>query len=143
MTVAEMIDLARQMAASANVNESLVCGICDWESKGWNPWAIRYEPDFYSRYIVKLGLPDWTEARARAISWGLMQVMGETAREEGFIGPLPSLCDPAVGIERGLVHLKRMLVRSGGNIPITLNLYNGGANPNYAADVQERMKKYA
>lgn len=142
MTTTEMVALARQMAAAANVSESLVCGICDWESCGWQPWSIRYEPLFYARYIQPMKLVDQTEARARAISWGLMQVMGETAREEGFSGHLASLCDPATGIHCGIVHLKRMLVRSAGNIPIALQLYNGGGNPDYAEQVQRCMEKY-
>jgi soluble lytic murein transglycosylase-like protein len=88
-------------------------------------------------------LKDTTEAHARTISWGLMQVMGEVAREEHYTGPLPELCDPKIGIAAGLTHLKRMIAISpAGDLHTALQHWNGGGNPNYAAEVMARMSKY-
>lgn len=141
MTRVELVSLAKARAAAANVNAALVCAVCEQES-AWDPWASRFEPTFYERYIVNLKLGSATEAYSRAFSWGLMQIMGETAREDGYHGPFPALCDPQTGLDMGIEHLRRMLVRSGGNMPIALNLWNGGADHEYAAQVLARVPKY-
>ena len=137
----ELIALAKKRAAARSIYPALVCAMCEQES-AWDPYASRFEPRFYETYIVHQKLASATEAYSRAFSWGLMQIMGETAREEGYSGNLAALCDPQTGLDAGIGHLCRMLVRSGGNKPIALNLYNGGANPNYAAEVMARMEKY-
>lgn len=67
-----------------------------------------------------------TEARTRAFSWGLGQVMGQVAREQGFDGEyLAALCDP----ESGLEHLCRLFLKMlnrYGNIPDAVSAYNQG-----------------
>lgn len=90
---------------------ALVAAIVKTESS-FDPAAIRYEPQFYARYILGgMFKPIYpcskkTEAHARATSWGLMQVMGQTARERGFSGTfLSELCDPASGLYWGCKHL--------------------------------------
>ena len=84
--------LARRTAAQHGLDEALVCAVAEQES-GWNPWAIRYEPGFFDRYVPK-NLPV-TEAHSRAFSWGVMQVMGQVARENSFTGKyLSELADP-------------------------------------------------
>ena len=50
-----------------------------------------------------------TELLGQQASWGLMQIMGATARERGFKGWLTELCDPAVNLEWGCRHLRWML----------------------------------
>lgn len=141
MTEDQLVGLAKSAAMAASVEPELVCAVCEQESS-WNPWAVRYEPAFFARYVQPQFLTDATEAQLRAVSWGLMQIMGETAREEGFKGHIASLCDPQTGLDAGIEHLKRMLSRSGGNWPIALNLYNGGSNPQYATEVMARVDKY-
>src|SRR5262245_59806469 len=97
MERAAMIALAKAAAARHGLDPALVCAICHHESEGWQPWAFRYEPAFYAKYIeVMVSLPA-TEKRARAFSYGLMQIMGQVAREQGFTGKsLGELFDPAV-----------------------------------------------
>ncbi|PYU32417.1 MAG: lysozyme, partial [Acidobacteria bacterium] len=84
---AEFVALARHTAEAHALWPELVCAIVEQES-AWNPWALRYEPAFYEKYIapqIARGvIADLTEWRARAFSWGLMQVMGQVAREHGF-----------------------------------------------------------
>jgi Transglycosylase SLT domain len=167
---------------------ALVCAIIEQES-AWNPHAIRYEPGFRTRYVAPLGLPP-TEEIARSISWGLMQVMGQVAREHGFTGKfLSALCDPVVGLDIGCAALASKIAiasssRVGGSAglqarekPVELSqgfspgappptavtveglerqgqgtalseiahalaLWNGGSNPNYAAEVLARVPRY-
>jgi soluble lytic murein transglycosylase-like protein len=148
MDRANLITLARQKAAEHQLDPELVCAIVEQESS-WNPWSVRFEPDFLARYIVpqfQAGKISSTEGYARAFSWGLMQVMGETAREEGFTGDLASLCDPEIGLEWGCRRFAAMLRRAG-DVPdaqaAALLHYNGGANPNYPGQVLARIPNYS
>jgi hypothetical protein len=104
MPTPELIALARAAAAKHALDPALVCAVIEQES-AWDPHAIRYEPGFRTRYVAPQGLPP-TEEIARSISWGLMQVMGQLAREHGFHGKfLSALCDPALGLEIGCAAL--------------------------------------
>lgn len=141
MTQDEMIALARQTAAHHGLAHEIVCAVCEQESS-WNPWAMRYEPAFRQRYVAPLGLPP-TEEIARSTSWGLMQVMGETAREAGFSGKsLSALCDPATGLEIGCTVLAEKFRLAANDSSQALELWNGGANPDYAGQVLARTTKY-
>lgn len=147
--MADLKQLAITTAQSHGLDPVLVQAVVEQES-GWNPWAIRYEPAFYARYVKPLGLPE-TESQARSFSWGLMQIMGDVARENGFKGDLASLCDPVNGLEFGCRKLKACLVRANAQahaddfdpVSAALEHWNGGSNPNYASQVKARMPKYA
>ena len=140
--------LARETARKDGLDPALVCAVIEQES-GWNPWAVRYEPAFYHRYVlgsltdeqvVRLGA---TETRARAFSWGLMQVMGQVAREHGFQGRfLSELCDPETGLNAGCSVFSAKLAKAGGDVKNALLLWNGGGRPAYAGEVLARMGKY-
>jgi soluble lytic murein transglycosylase-like protein len=142
----EIIDLARRIAAAHTLDPQLVCAVIEQES-AWNPWAARYEPSFLSRYIAPLytaGKLSPTEAYTRAMSWGLMQVMGQVAREFGFKETsLAELCDPATGIEFGCRILAVRVARAKGDIPAALLAWNGGAVTNYPAEVLARKRNYS
>jgi soluble lytic murein transglycosylase-like protein len=137
----QLVSLVKSKATAIGLDPAVCCAIVEQES-AWNQWAIRYEPAFYSRYIVPLHLADATEATARAISWGLFQTMGEVVRELGFKGPLSSLCDPDVGIDNGLRVWQSKLTKANGVVTKALLLWNGGSNPNYPAQVIARVPKY-
>jgi soluble lytic murein transglycosylase-like protein len=158
----EFVALAQHAAEAHALWPELVCAIVEQES-AWNPWALRYEPAFYDKYIAtflaarrldgqasRLGaltspeIPDDpTEARARAFSWGLMQVMGQVAREHSFTGALASLCDPAVGLEIGCRVFADKLAAAEGNVTRALLLWNGAGNREYPAAVLARTPRYA
>ena len=127
----EIIDLARHIACEHALDPALVCAVIEQES-AWNPWAVRYEPGFLSRYVAPLytaGKLSATEAYTRAMSWGLMQVMGQVAREFGFKeASLAELCDPATGIDFGCRILAARLARAKGDVPAALLAWNGGAD---------------
>src|SRR5579862_1198560 len=143
---AELVALAHDAANAQSLWPELVCAIVEQES-GWDRWALRYEPAFYARYVepqlARGAIADESEARARAFSWGLMQVMGQVAREHGFAGAsLTALCDPAVCLTVGCRVFAAKLAAAEGKVERALLLWNGGANPDYAADVLARAPHY-
>ena len=131
-------------AAKYSLDPQLVASIIWQESRG-EPWAVRYEDGFYRRYVEfstrsqALGyvpsdtLCSWaSERRMRACSFGLMQLMGQPAREQGCKEPqLTRLLIPAVNLEWGCRFFRWCLNQKGGDVPAALLRYNGGANPTY------------
>ncbi len=141
----KLIVLAKTVAARFQLAPELVCAVVEQESN-WNPWAIRYEPRFFAKYIAgmytnnKIGA---TEAYARAFSWGLMQLMGEDARELGAdLAFLSQLCDPETNLSLGCEWLFRDLKNAKVDVTAALLAWNGGGNPAYAAEVLARQEKY-
>lgn len=109
----------------------LVTAIVQVES-GCNRFAMRTEPAYPYLWDVGHGVPfrtnssiasqrippaqfnspagssRMTEWLGQQTSWGLMQVMGAVAREYGFAGHFPGLCDPLQGLHYGCQHLARL-----------------------------------
>jgi hypothetical protein len=182
-----MLALAQDTAIRNRIDPALVCAVIEQES-GWDSHAMRYEGAFRARYVAPLGLPP-TEEIARSISWGVMQVMGQVAREHGFEGRfLSSLCDPTAGLAIGCIVLAAKIraanperstaeelrtnagcmsvcrtatlgcvtlglggatqtstarvVDDDGKYRGALELWNGGANSDYASQVLARVEKY-
>lgn len=143
---AELVLLAQDAASRQSLWPELVCAIVEQESS-WDRWALRYEPAFYARYVKpqlsRGAIAHESEARARAFSWGLMQVMGQVAREHGFTAAsLAALCDPAKALAVGCRVFAAKLAAAEGNVERALQLWNGGANPDYAAQVLARAAHY-
>lgn len=133
--------LARAVATRHNLDPALVCALVEQESE-WDSDSIRYEPAFRARYIAPMGLPP-TEEVARSISWGLLQVMGQVAREHGFTGRfLSALCLPEIGLDVGCAVFAAKLAQAFGELPHALALWNGGSNPCYGEEVLARLAKY-
>lgn len=140
-TIAARLALARKYAAMHLLDPVLICAIAENESS-WNQWATRYEPGFFHRYIEPQNLPPG-EGFMRATSWGLMQIMGQTARELGFDGRfLTALCDPELGLEYGCRKLKKCLDIKDGDVNKALLMYNGGGDLQYPERVTARMPTY-
>ena len=138
--------LAHRAAATYGLWPELACAIVEQESS-WNPWALRFEPAFYEKYVApqvaRGAVADVTEARARAFSWGLMQVMGQVAREHGFNeASLAALCDPAAALEIGCRVFAAKLAAADGNVTRALLLWNGAGNRDYPAEVMARVDHY-
>lgn len=103
--------LIERHAGELGLDPSLVAAICEVES-AWQTHAIRFEPGFLRAHVPdepkRFGpaITVETERMARATSWGLMQVMGQTARElacqEQY---LSMLCGPDLGIYFGCRYL--------------------------------------
>ena len=130
--------LAREAAGRYGLDPRLICALCEVESS-WIPWAVRHEVGYEWLVGFKRGYSGtgktnlldacnrWyvvseteryagfdcaklqTELLMQQTSWGLMQIMGGTARERGFRGWLTELCDPAVNLELGCRHLRWMI----------------------------------
>ena len=141
----QLVALARKAAAAQALDPGLVCAVVEQES-AWNSWAVRYEPAFFSKYVASLytnNKVSATEAYARGCSWGLMQVMGQVAREVGFDALfLSALCDPEQGLAIGCKVLRKKFDSVAGDTTRALLAWNGGANPTYAAQVLSRRAHY-
>lgn len=148
-------DLIMAKASKFGFPHLLLASMVVVESSGIT-WTVRYEPGFYDRYLriaeITAHRPctSETERRMRATSFGLLQIMGQVARERGYQGTyLTGLCDPEVGMEFGCLHLswtRARLAKIG--IIDTASLcaaYNGGigavkgpgncTNPEYPAKI--------
>jgi soluble lytic murein transglycosylase-like protein len=146
MTIApDLILQAKRQAISFALDPALVCAIVEQES-AWNPFAMRYEPAFFAKYVASLYTNNKitaSEAYARGFSWGLMQVMGQSARETGFDSPfLSALCDPQQGLLVGCKLLRKKFDAVQGDTARALLAWNGGANPNYPVQVLARRARY-
>src|SRR5260370_25956244 len=128
---AQLLTLARKAAAAQALDPALVCAVVEQES-AWNPWAIRYEPLFFSKYVASLYTNNKiaaTEAYARGFSWGLMQVMGQVAREASFDALfLSTLCDPEQGLAVGCKVLRKQFDAMSGDATRALHACNDRAN---------------
>lgn len=139
--------LAGKYAAKYALDLPLLCALIHHESS-WNPWAFRYEPLFFSHYIQPLvnngTVKSMSEATARASSFGLMQILGQVAREHGFSGPfLTELCDPDVGLDYGCKKFQQSIVAHPNDVRASLLAYNGGGALDYPDLVLQWLATYS
>jgi soluble lytic murein transglycosylase-like protein len=141
----QLVASTRKAAAAQGLDPALVCAVVEQES-AWNTWAIRFEPAFFAKYVAFLYTNNKvtaSEAYARGFSWGLMQVMGQVARETGFDAPfLAALCDPEQGLAIGCKVLRKKFDAMAGDTTRALLAWNGGGNPAYPAQVLARRAHY-
>ena len=131
--------LVTPIALKAGLQPSLVAAVCEQES-GWEPGAVRFEPAFLRRYVSPLNLP-LMESLDRSTSWGLMQIMGQTARELGFTDVLSTLRAPDMVVIYGCKKLQKCFLLHRDDEP-SLLAYNGGGNSLYASQVLARVENY-
>jgi hypothetical protein len=167
----QIAQLAGETAAKYVLPAVIVSAVIGHESMGgdvwaWNPepkyrwfWDVRANkafrtvtptelaskvpPDDFKAYSGVCTDAEWWGQQA---SWGLMQIMGAVARENGFTGKfLNALHDPVVNIEIGCKHLagyvKRFFPAYGWEG--VLRAYNGGpyaathnSNPAYPPKIR-------
>ncbi len=127
-----LISLIQDAAAKHHLPFLLVRAIVKVESGG-DAAAMRREEKFFQRYVEDRGyaviLPCTrdTEEHLRGYSFGLMQIMGQTARELGFRETfLGGLLTPEVGLEWGCRYLKSQLDRYHGDLEQAVAAYNLG-----------------
>lgn len=143
MSLTQLQGAARTAAEAHGLDPALVCAVCHHESANWKPWAARYEPGFYGRYVVGIQGISETEKTLRATSFGLMQIMGQVARELGFHGDyLTELLDPVTNLEFGCRKLARCMDRASSDIRAALLLYNGGSDKGYPDRVLQHLPRY-
>ena len=92
------------------ITTELVLAIIEAESSG-NPRAMRYE-EMYIYINLRAPRPDnctaLTEKILQKTSFGLMQIMGGTARHLGFKGWLGELLEPETNIRYGVLWLSHL-----------------------------------
>lgn len=141
-----------------DLDPAIIDALIQQESLG-DPWAFRYEPGFYKRYLGHLSRSDLnghvpkrlptieSEKVARSTSFGLMQIMGETARGAGFDKDyLSELFDPEINIELGCKFFRSLLDKYTDEetdkdtaYRTALLRYNGGGDPSYPDKVLSRV----
>lgn len=130
--------MASEAARSYDIDPKFILSMIKVESN-FNTFAIRYEPAFFKRYIepktsselsgyIPKNVTISTERIARATSWGLMQVMGETARSIGRykLDFISELTRPDIGVDMGCTVLAYYIKRHGGDIEKAIQAYNAG-----------------
>lgn len=125
MTYTATTPLVLQVCTLFDLRPDILAAQIEAESSG-DPFAFRYEPEFYERYIDNhphaLG---YRFGPLAACSYGLLQVLLETAVEHGFDGPAQQLFDPRVGLTFGAKYLKHCLTLAAGDYRLALEKYNG------------------
>jgi soluble lytic murein transglycosylase-like protein len=134
-------DIILSAAREHQVEVGLLASIIKIESDG-EPLAIRYEAKFFGKYIKPYTLHELpgyhpkvcsniTEKYLRSCSFGLCQVMGNTARIYGFRGEwLTQLLDPAANVPIGAKILRDMVDKTE-TLEEALLRWNGGSNKKY------------
>ena len=115
-------DIVMEAARKHSLSPQLVAAIIYQESKG-NVYAYRFEPNFFKRLdlrprnLMAGHIPEFpslaNEKRARAVSYGLMQILGETARVMGFKNQyLLALIEPKTNVNLGCAYLKKLMEKA-------------------------------
>ena len=103
--------LYKKTASEPGLDPILLSAIIEVES-AWVPSRMKFEPGFTylckeQEMALKNGVDLPTERCLQRFSYGLGQIMGGTARELGFSGPLPELLDPSVNMEYMLRYFQK------------------------------------
>ena len=127
--------LVEEQAQAFKLDPEILAGLVCHESHG-NQYAMRVETNFkwisadYAKHRPSL-MSIATEFWGRKTSWGLCQVMGQVARERGFGGWWPALCEPDLGLHYGAIHLAWCIEHCQDDLRAGLRRYNGGGIRNY------------
>lgn len=149
--------LVEKHAMDFGLERALVHAIIQVESRGLD-WAVRYEPNMRWLYSLDRAqeLADLcevsldTELMCQRTSWGLMQVMGVTARDLGLRDPIPSLLNADTGIMYGCKLLRKLSDKYALQQDV-ISAYNAGsprknnnfyANQNYVNKVSAFYQNY-
>lgn len=154
LTLLAIGEIINRHALAHNVRPDVVACIILQESKG-DTFAWRWEEKFYvdklaskksselAGWVPPSGtLPSLADERLqRSCSYGLMQVLGDTARWCGKVNApfLTILCDPDRGVDVGCRVLSYYLGRAKGDYRAALKGYNGAWS--YADEVLGRVAR--
>jgi soluble lytic murein transglycosylase-like protein len=130
MVKQDIRDEIEEVSKSYGFDPNLIESFVITESSG-NPLATRYEPAFYRKYILPMlhhNAVTVEEAKNRATSWGLMQIMGQVARELGFKDSFHELLIPGIGLFWSCKHLKNKFKKYGDHgLDYVIASYNAGS----------------
>ena len=97
-----------------------------WVESSDDPFAFRYEPAYFERYIVgHPEVPGTPYGPLAACSYGLLQILLETALELGYTDRPERLFEPRVGLAWGTKYLLHCRTQTGGDLHAALARYNG------------------
>lgn len=113
-----------EVANHYGLDAALLVAQVDVESGG-DPWAFRYEDAFFDRYLRGKPVASAAYGPLAACSYGLLQVLYQTARELGFTERPERLFDPRVGLTWGAQYLVKCNLRAKGDARLGLQFYNG------------------
>jgi soluble lytic murein transglycosylase-like protein len=151
-----IVSTATARGLSPNLVEAFVLQESSGNTWAWNPesayrylWDVRAQRPFRLLTLAERASeipPDDfysvagdrdNEWWAQQASWGLLQIMGALARELGFVGPfLTELCDPAINLRLGCLHLSRLMVWAHGDMRMAAAAFNGGRGGHTKPDPQ-------
>lgn len=124
-------DLIVKAANTFKLDPNLVAAIVATESS-FDQYAMRYEKHYKWLFKPEKYAHDWkvtidTSEKLQKFSYGLMQIMGATCLEQGFVGFLPTLCtNPEVGLYWGCSYFSH-LFKKHGNLEKAIASYNAGS----------------
>lgn len=100
------------------------------QESGGEQYALRYESAYNYLYKAdeiarKFGITLNTEIQTQKMSWGLGQIMGAVAREQGHIGHMGELFDPLVNIIH-IAHRLSTIMKYSEDPKDVFAIYNGG-----------------
>lgn len=129
MTDSQLEAIIQKTCKTYQVDPNWLKAIVSTESS-WNQYAIRYETSYQFLYqperFAKLACVTLaTEIATQKMSWGLGQLMGGLAREQGHTGMLSELIKPEVNIKHMCIridHLKKISQEP----QDVFSMYNGG-----------------
>ena len=139
------IEMITEKSRQADLQPEMILAIIEAESNE-NPYAATYHAN-YSWINMQTKRPAAchpnTESVLQRTAWGLMQIMGATARDIGFEGWLTELTIPVVNIEIGMKYLAGLSERylESHGIDGVIAAYNAGS-PKKTADSKYRNQAY-
>jgi preprotein translocase subunit SecG len=141
----EMFGMVEKHATRAGLDPFLVAAIVGHES-AWEPWTVRFEPGwkyfyFVSEHADKIGISKVTEQHLQMFSWGLGQIMGSVARENGFEDHLTKLTIPDVNLFYMCKILKNLYSKYGNETDV-IAAYNMGSPRKTKGGLYENQKNY-
>lgn len=155
MELVMLTTAVEKLCKDMEMDVNLVCSVIRQESGG-DPMACRFEEKWTAAKLLakptsqlagyvpsRHGLEtpsDYDEKIWRGHSYGVMQILGETARVLGYQGRyLPALISQhELALKFGMIYLQRCLRRALGDTRLALKYYNGSTE--YADEVIIRIE---
>lgn len=124
-----MDDLIETSAKRFQVDPLWIRSIIQQESQG-NTYALRYEPKYPYLFQPKVFaqhalISQATEETSQRFSWGLGQIMGALAREQGHTGFMGELFIPETNLKHLCIRINDLKIISREKDDI-FSMYNGG-----------------
>lgn len=148
-------EIITSTASKFELDPAIVYGVCKQENRDFNPCAVRFESGatilFNPREIKPANCSLRTEIELQHMSYGLMQIMGFTARELGYRGWLTGIiCNSCLQIELGCRYLGQKIYSYG--LEKGIASYNSGSpkfkedgtlvNQDYVSNVLQYSKEW-